>query len=58
MSTSILSPFIHVITKPEITPLLQQASDIGCSTQTGVGMFKSSVGLMADFFTPSIGAAR
>jgi shikimate dehydrogenase len=46
-----------VITKPEITPLLRRANDVGCSTQSGVGMFKSSVGLMADFFAPSIGAA-
>lgn len=61
VDTSQLAPAMFVgdvITKPEITPLLQQASDIGCGTQTGVGMFNSSVGLMADFFTPSIGAVR
>ncbi|WFU78203.1 shikimate dehydrogenase [Bradyrhizobium sp. CIAT3101] len=61
LDTSGLAPAMFVgdvITKPEITPLLRQASDIGCRTQTGVGMFESSVGLMTDFFTPSIGGAR
>jgi shikimate dehydrogenase len=43
-----------VITRPEITPLLAIARKIGCRTQTGVGMFEKAVGLMADFFEPSV----
>jgi shikimate dehydrogenase len=39
-----------VITVPEVTPLLQVARVRGCPTQTGVGMFQSVVGRMADFF--------
>jgi shikimate dehydrogenase len=39
-----------VITVPEITPLLRAAQDRGCSIQTGIGMFESNIGLMADFF--------
>lgn len=39
-----------VITVPEITPLLQIAVAKGCGTLTGVGMFESSIALMADFF--------
>ncbi|HTO64824.1 MAG TPA: shikimate dehydrogenase [Bradyrhizobium sp.] len=39
-----------VITVPEITPLLAAARDRGCRIQTGVGMFESNIGLMADFF--------
>jgi len=39
-----------VITVPEITPLLAAAQARGCRTQTGVGMFESNIGLMADFF--------
>lgn len=39
-----------VITVPEITPLLQVARAKGCGTLTGVGMFESSIALMADFF--------
>lgn len=45
-----------VITKPEITPLLQAARRIGCPTQTGIAMFEQSVGLMADFFEPAVGS--
>jgi shikimate dehydrogenase len=41
-----------VITVPEVTPLLQIARTRGCGTFTGVGMFKSSIALMADFFLP------
>ncbi|VIO71554.1 Shikimate dehydrogenase (NADP(+)) [Bradyrhizobium ivorense] len=61
LDSSGLSPTIFVgdvITKPEVTPLLQRARELGCNTQTGVGMFESSVSLMADFFAPSIGASR
>jgi shikimate dehydrogenase len=39
-----------VITVPEITPLLRAARDRGCPIQTGIGMFESNIGLMADFF--------
>jgi shikimate dehydrogenase len=39
-----------VITMPEVTPLLAAAQERGCGTQTGVGMFESSIELMADFF--------
>lgn len=39
-----------VITVPEVTPLLQIAHAKGCETFTGVGMFESSITLMADFF--------
>ena len=39
-----------VITMPEITPLLAAARDKGCAIQTGIGMFESNIGLMADFF--------
>ena len=39
-----------VITVPEITPLLRTARDKGCRIQTGIGMFESNIGLMADFF--------
>jgi shikimate dehydrogenase len=39
-----------VITVPELTPLLQAARARGCRTQTGVGMFLSVVGRMAEFF--------
>jgi shikimate dehydrogenase len=39
-----------VITIPELTPLLQVARARGCPTQTGVGMFHSVVGRMAEFF--------
>jgi shikimate dehydrogenase len=39
-----------VITMPEVTPLLAAARERGCGTQTGVGMFESSIELMADFF--------
>jgi shikimate 5-dehydrogenase len=39
-----------VITVPEITPLLRAAQERGCRIQTGVGMFVSNVGLIADFF--------
>lgn len=39
-----------VITVPEITPLLSAARDRGCRIQTGIGMFESNIGLMADFF--------
>jgi shikimate dehydrogenase len=39
-----------VITVPEITPLLAAARDRGCAIQTGIGMFESNIGLMADFF--------
>lgn len=39
-----------VITVPEVTPLLQIARAKGCGTLTGVGMFESSIALMADFF--------
>ena len=39
-----------VVTRPEITPLLSAARDRGCQTETGVGMFNSSIALMADFF--------
>ena len=39
-----------VITVPEITPLLRAAQERGCRIQTGVGMFESNIGLMADFF--------
>ena len=39
-----------VITMPEITPLLAAARDRGCRIQTGIGMFESNIGLMADFF--------
>ena len=43
-----------VITVPELTPLLNAAREKGCRIQTGVGMFQSSVGLMADFFGATI----
>ena len=39
-----------VVTVPEITPLLAAARDRGCRIQTGIGMFESNIGLMADFF--------
>lgn len=39
-----------VITVPEITPLLAAAQARGCRIQTGIGMFESNIGLMADFF--------
>ncbi|MBV8920722.1 shikimate dehydrogenase family protein [Bradyrhizobium sp.] len=39
-----------VITVPEITPLLAAARERGCAIQTGIGMFESNIGLMADFF--------
>jgi shikimate dehydrogenase len=39
-----------VITVPEITALLRTARDRGCRIQTGIGMFESNIGLMADFF--------
>jgi shikimate dehydrogenase len=39
-----------VITVPEITPLLRAARDRGCRIQTGIDMFESNIGLMADFF--------
>jgi shikimate dehydrogenase len=39
-----------VITVPEITPLLRIARERGCRIQTGIGMFESNIGLMADFF--------
>jgi shikimate dehydrogenase len=39
-----------VITVPEFTPLLHLARARGCPTQTGVGMFHSVVGRMAEFF--------
>lgn len=39
-----------VITEPEVTPLLEIARAKGCGTLSGVGMFESSVTLMADFF--------
>lgn len=39
-----------VITVPEVTPLLQIARTKGCGTLSGVGMFESSIALMADFF--------
>ena len=45
-----------VITRPEITPLLQAASGIGCAAQTGVGMFEHSVALKADFFERALGS--
>jgi shikimate 5-dehydrogenase len=35
---------------PEVTPLLAAAQERGCGTQTGIGMFESSIELMADFF--------
>ena len=43
-----------VITAPELTPLFNAAREKGCRIQTGVGMFQSSVGLMADFFGAAI----
>jgi shikimate dehydrogenase len=43
----------EVITRPEVTPLLSVARSKGCQTETGVGMFNSSIGLMADFFLGS-----
>jgi shikimate dehydrogenase len=39
-----------VITGPEITPLLAAAQALTCRIQTGIGMFESNIGLMADFF--------
>lgn len=39
-----------VITVPEVTPLLQIARAKGCGTLSGVGMFESSIALMAEFF--------
>jgi shikimate dehydrogenase len=43
-----------VITVPEITPLLAAARERGCAVQSGIGMFESNIGLMADFFESQV----
>lgn len=40
-----------VITKPEITPLLQKAQELGCKTMTGVEFFNTQSGLLVDKLT-------
>lgn len=44
-----------VVTVPDMTPLLVTALQRGCRIQTGVGMFKGNLGLMADFFADAAG---
>lgn len=39
-----------VVTVPEVTPLLAAARAAGCTTQTGVGMFREVLALMVAFF--------
>ncbi|TGS81043.1 shikimate dehydrogenase [Mesorhizobium sp. M3A.F.Ca.ET.174.01.1.1] len=40
-----------VVTKPEITPLIAAARQAGCTTATGVDMYRALEGLMVDFFS-------
>ena len=43
-----------LITAPEITPLIAAARQLGCLTQTGVGMHTFIVPLMLEFFAPAV----
>jgi shikimate dehydrogenase len=38
-----------VVTKPAVPPLIEAARHVGCRTSTGIDMFATVAGLIADF---------